>query len=207
MIHLRHHRSATVLLLSLALFVLFPSCAFADVGVPLIAVTFPSMILALIPIVILESLVLARVLGYRFPRMIVPTLIANLASTLIGIPFAWLVQLIIGLCIHGFVNVPSTSFWGKVFSVTVEAAWLTPYEDKLYWMIPTACIFSMIPAFFLSVLIEYGVIIKLYDETTFLTTERDELKRGVTSANVASYGLLFLASIIWLIVSIIGHTG
>ena len=39
------------------------------------------------------------------------------------------------------------SSWQRVFAVTVQAAWLIPYESELNWMVPLAAIVLLVPFF------------------------------------------------------------
>lgn len=75
-----------------------------------------------------------------------------------------------------------------IYGVTVQAAWLLPYESQLYWMIPAAYVILMIPFFFVSYWIElqvnYGFIKSKID--------LDDLKKIVCNANLRSYAFLML---------------
>lgn len=77
------------------LFVLNPALAHADAGVPMIFLTFPSMILALIPIVLIEAGIFTWLLHIKYHQTILPSLFGNLASTIIGIPLSWLLMVMV----------------------------------------------------------------------------------------------------------------
>jgi hypothetical protein len=117
----------------------------ADMGIPMIFVTLPLMVVALLPIAGLESLVYRKYLRLSWTEAFVGGLIANLWSTLAGIPLTWLL-LVIGQFAIGGANA-----WGldtlqdRMDAVTLQAAWLMPYEKDLPWMIPAASIALLFP--------------------------------------------------------------
>lgn len=195
--------SVSLMLFCLLLLAGLPTCAVADVGVPLIALTLPSMILALIPIVLLEAAVVAVVLRLPFHRLLLPLLAANGVSTVVGIPFAWIVQFIIEALAGGPSGFSAPPFWERVLSVTLGAAWLMPVSRDTYWMVPTACLVSLVPAFFVSIYLEYRVLMHVcYDRDWFSVFDASDppaMKRGIIAANLASYGLLLLVLLAWLI--------
>jgi hypothetical protein len=66
-----------------------PYVAFANAGVPMLALAWPAQWLALIPIVLLECAVSSQSIQVPFRQLIWPVGKANLVSTLVGIPLAW----------------------------------------------------------------------------------------------------------------------
>jgi len=81
----------------------------ADVGVPMLAVTWPGMLLALIPIVLLEAWVLNRRLRLSARRSLKFSIWANLASTVVGVPVTWGVLLFSRLLGHRIWRHPNSS--------------------------------------------------------------------------------------------------
>jgi hypothetical protein len=75
----------------------------ANVGVPMLALAFPGMIISLIPIMIIETWYIQRCLGIPFGRALKAMSIANLESTLFGIPLTW-VFWVIAEAILGFIG-------------------------------------------------------------------------------------------------------
>ena len=71
-----------------------PCIAFANAGVPMLALAWPAQWLALIPIVLLECAVSSQSIQVPFRQLIWPVGKANLVSTLVGIPLAWAVMLV-----------------------------------------------------------------------------------------------------------------
>jgi hypothetical protein len=55
--------------------------------------------------------------------------------------------------------------WLSVYSVTVQAAWLLPDEKRLYWMIPTAALVLLIPAFFLTIYVEGRIYRRVFKDS------------------------------------------
>jgi hypothetical protein len=70
-------------------FVLF----LADAGVPMIFLTFPAMVMLLLPVILLEGWLLRKWLGLETWEAAKSSTVANIASTLLGVPAAWMVML------------------------------------------------------------------------------------------------------------------
>lgn len=161
----------------------------ANAGVPMIVIQLPVMALALVPILLLEAAVYLRLTGASWSLAWRGSLIANLVSTFVGIPVAWFVQVIVQMLIGG------GSAWGiesareRVAAVTLQSAWLVPYERDLDWMIPAAAIVLLVPFLIVSIIVERFVLRRYWPESV-----RTALTRNVSIANMASYVLL---GIIW----------
>ena len=67
-----------------------PSIVFADVGIPVIMATTPLMILALIPVILIESWILMKYNNRKLKKVIIPVGLGNLTTTLLGYPLLWL---------------------------------------------------------------------------------------------------------------------
>lgn len=130
----------------------------ANAGVPMLAIQWPLMLMALIPVVIVETLVCGRMLSCGPRQMFRPVLKANLVSTLAGVPLAWIVT----GCSSGVVSpsgVERIDTPAGIFNaVVLDAAWLFPYEDHLHWMIPAATLVLLVPTFVVSVLLEWWIL-------------------------------------------------
>lgn len=165
----------------------------ADIGVPMI---FPQVILmgfALLPVVLIETIVVRKRIMMPFSTALKHVGMANLCTTIIGVPLAWGVMLILDLvCTHGGeawgINTPVQ----KLAAVTLQAAWLVPYEDELHWMIPAAATVLLIPCFLVSVLIERWILIRLWKGQ-----DRVAVRSAVLQANAWSYLLLAIAGVLW----------
>lgn len=187
------------ILIILGVFLLIsPSVALANAGVPMIFLSFPVMLFALIPIILIEARVLKKILEITYKKAIVPSGVVNLVTTIIGFPLSW--GLLLGLellttsgsCGPGFSNIGTS-----IVTVIIESAWICPWENYLYWLIPVAFIISLIVAFFVSVLVEYLILKKIFKDF-----DKQKIKKGVWIANFVSYSFLVILSLIYLFVSI-----
>lgn len=159
----------------------------ANTGVPMIAVELPTMIVALVPIILLEAAIYRQAGPMPWRDAWRGSSWANLASTFLGVPAAWFALVIVQMVGDG------GSAWGlktpldRLAAVTLQSAWLIPYEDELHWMIPAAACVLLIPFFAASVATEAWVLRLYWPED-----HRSRLVHRVTFANVASYALLAL---------------
>lgn len=160
-------------------------------------VTFPAMVMSLIPIVLVETVVLARALKTRAALLAKSTAIANVVSTIIGIPLTWVALVILELVTDGGSAYGLTTPLQKFLAVTWQAPWLIPYERELYWMIPAASLALLVPFFFASYFIEASLVARL--ERRFPVSQ---VRAAVFRANVASYIGLAIFNIVWLMWSI-----
>jgi hypothetical protein len=171
---------------------LLPACAQANMGVPVIAASLPGMLLLLAPVVLLEAAVYCRALQIRYRQSLRPVLEANVTSTLLGIPLAWALHFMVqSVLTSGGPAGDLDTFAQKIYAVTVHGAWLGPYYEYPDWMLPAALMVGMVPAFFMTVLIESRVMRRLFPQTT-----RRTVHRSVWQANLVSYALL-LASLVY----------
>jgi hypothetical protein len=179
-----------------------PTAAFANAGVPMLAIVYPGMGILLIPVIVLEVLVLRRRLGASLKRTTIMVTVSNLVSTVIGVPLTWGalvgVQALTGG--GGPAGPPFETLAGKVLAVTWQAPWMMPYDSDMYWMIPVASLVLLVPFFFASWLIEYRL-----SRPFMRDTEKPVLRRAVLVANVVSYALLVVAALIGLGISVFQH--
>jgi hypothetical protein len=175
-----------------------PGAAQANVGVPMIFITLPQMLVALVPVIAIEALYARRALRLSQRQAFTSFGVANLVSTLIGIPLAWgalvLLQMATGAG-HPGIETP----WHRFLAVTWEGAWLVPYrgyEHELYWMVPAATLFLLVPFFFASWWVEYLIVARL-----LRPLDRSEVRRATFRANLLSYGLLTLIALVRLVIA------
>ncbi len=167
----------------------------ANAGVPMIFLQMPAMLIALIPIIVVEMLIARRLTKLDWKKISVGVSAANIISTIIGIPLSWGIMLGLELLTTG----------GGVYSgplemvaaVTLQAAWLIPYENDLFWMVPMAMMVLLIPAFLISVWMERFICLRLWK-----SIERANVKRAVWVFNAISYGILMVCVFVWLSISI-----
>ena len=132
----------------------------ANMGVPMVCVTIPTMLIALFPIAWIESLVYRSRLELPRKEAFWGTFSANLCSTLVGVPIVWLPLVIAQISIGG------SRAWGietsrqKLEAVTLQAAWLIPYRDHTGWMIPAAALVLLLPFYLGSVFVEHWILAK-----------------------------------------------
>lgn len=192
-------------LVLILVFFAFANNVYANIGLPMIIIAWPIFWLLLIPVIIIEWIILKKKLGdFSSKHLFYAALLSNFLSTLAGIPLAWGCMLCLQFLIPGGLGTfPSfNDFWRYFLGATVQAAWLIPYEDQFYWMIPTAFIVLLIPFFLVSYWVE------AFTTLTFLNPSIDRtniVKKAVWDANIYSYGFLFITSIIYLLYQIITH--
>jgi hypothetical protein len=171
----------------------------ADAGVPMLFVAFPFAFYLLIPVVALETWIARTVPQISLQRRFLGVLGANVFSTAVGWPIAWYIMVLLQI----YVIPGGSGGYGldtplhKIASVTLQAAWLIPYERDLYWMVPTAAIVLLVPAFLITIPSERLVLRYIWRQTAV-----SERRRFVWVANVASYALLVIAGLIWLCYSV-----
>ena len=175
-----------------------------DMGLPMIFPTMYLMIAALLPIVFLEGYFISRKLVIDLRSAMLWTGLANLISTLIGIPLTWCGLFLFQSVSGGTSTFHVGPFLNKLLSVTVQAPWLLPFEQEESWLLFAAELFLLIPFFFASWLIEYGVMRNALtalvssarhqpdDSFSARSDFKVEVRRSVRNANLLSYGLLAL---------------
>ncbi len=184
-------------MLTLLCFVFIPSLVYADAGIPMIFFTFPTMLMALIPIVFIEAGIYRDSLKIEYKQAIKPSFVSNLVSTILGIPLSWALLFGIELGTTSGRSFGISTFLQKVIAVTLQAAWLVPYEGDLEWMIPIAAMIGLIPAFFLSVFIEYLIVKRFFKEK-----DKTVIRGAVWRANIITYCILFVLLVIYLIYNV-----
>ncbi|MDR0693324.1 MAG: hypothetical protein LBF49_02000 [Puniceicoccales bacterium] len=181
-----------ILFLSAIFLVLFQSPAFANFGIPMIVVIEPILILLLIPVIIMESLVMARTIkSIKFSKILCMTSISNLVSTIFGFPIMWLLMTAVelGLQIIRSTNAEIRHIADNLPEIVItilQAPWVAEGE------ILGAYLFLMIPFFFLSWWIEYAVA-KSFIKVFNIKEEQKTIKSAVFKANIASY--IFLSAL------------
>jgi hypothetical protein len=162
----------------------------------MILVEWPAVILALVPVVLIEAAVYHRRLGITYGKALYPAGVANLASTFIGYPLAWILRLIgqyaltlLLILVIKLVGEPSNasmnSIPARLVGVMVYSAWLSPDAEHALWMVPAASLVGLVPAYFVSVYSEAWVLRRLMRGEDRLT-----LRALSYRANLASYALL-----------------
>jgi len=178
-------------ILLVAAFIAVAPAAHADMGLPMLALTLPAALWALIPVILVEAYVFKRH-GFAFKWSLQWNAVANVVSTVAGVPLAWLALVIadgaIGSGIYSlgvFHKLGTTS--GRIFDFLIHFPWLPPVEDMKYygWAVPTAFLMLLVPFFFASWQIEYRIIAGRNKDK-----DAKAIRRASFYANLVSYVLL-----------------
>ena len=151
-------------------------------GVPMIVVTMPQMVIAFIPIVLIEAFLSKSYIKLPLNELFRVMFKANIFSTFIGIPVTWLVLVIIQIISGGGSAYGLSTPLEKLAAVTWQAPWLIPYEGEAHWMIPTAMLVMLIPFYFASWFIEYKIAKRILN-----SVESKLLNRTIRNVNFVSY--------------------
>ena len=165
--------------------ILFAPLANANVGVPMIGITLMGMLIALVPVIAVEAYVLFAKIGTTAWESVGTAGVANVVSTIIGIPITWVALVILQMILGGGTAFDIRTTRGKILAVTVQAPWLFPYEDELDWILPAALIVLFVPFFFASWTIEYHIEIWLLN-----TIPSETIDDAVFLGNFVSYLLM-----------------
>jgi hypothetical protein len=180
--------------------------AFADAGLPMLAVIWPLSAFAIVPIVLIESWVVRALLSIEWRTSLVQMTKANLISTLAGIPITWvaLVALEMGAAALTTNFTTSDSYpplaAGDIGNVLLSAPWLGPFTGGGYWKVPVATMALLVPFFFVS-----GWLEALLVRRALPGIPASAVRGAVWKANLASYSFLLLACIVWLVYGMLNH--
>ena len=178
----------------------------ADAGLPMISLTFPAMLILLIPVIVVESLLCKKWLGLTTWEAMKANAMSNLASTIFGVPFAWAIMLAVE-----FINMidrnGAIQNWrsplAQVIGLFLGSAWIGPPSEKNVWIIPAATLVLLVPFFLASYGIEYLVVRHMVGMSEGgppnLTYRR--VRIVVRNANLITYGAMFVATSLWLVFS------
>lgn len=179
----------------LALSVLFPLAAKADVAVPTLLFIWPASWALLLAIIPIEYVIAKKILGLSHKRSFLLSLTANAISSAAGIPIAWIIMavgtVVTQLSVYSlWKNAGSTGWYDAIVQVTGQTVFLVPggvpietYFHKCIWIVPVVTLFLLLPYFFASVWIE-----KLVAER--FVKNRQKASTWSWTANSASYGLI-----------------
>lgn len=160
-----------------------------NVGLPMIIPSIVLMVVALLPIVFIEAYVVRTMLALSFRKAVLPVAIANLVSTLIGIPITWFLLMLLEFAsVTSLGAFTDQNIWTSLFSVTLGAPWVYPGHNDEKWIILGAMLFLLLPYAIMSWFVEYFVIRKVPRE--LIEASSQALKRSVGIANLVSYCLL-----------------
>jgi len=168
----------------LALFVGFPSIASANAGLPMLLLVWPGFLVLLVPIVLLEAAYGRRFFPLGWKDSLGVSALANVVSTIAGIPLTWVVLLLLEMAVGiplGFVVSQPGPIGSAVYFI-VSSPWLLPDETHIYWQLPLASAILCVPFFFASVFIESRVARRILPDGF-----KDQSTRWAWRANLLSY--------------------
>jgi len=176
----------------------------ADVGIPMLLLTFPAMVLLLIPIIVVEGLLCRKWLRLSTGEAMKLNAASNLVSTLAGVPLAWGLMLALQLGV-GAVMFKSGLIdkWEGPVAIAIyvlfASAWISPDET---WMLPAATLVLLVPFFFASYWVEYLVMKRILDKREGQPPDftYGKLRIAVRNANLVTYGAMFVGVAVWLII-------
>jgi hypothetical protein len=183
----------------------------ADAGIPMIALTLPAMLLLLIPVVVIEAFLCKKWLGLSTRDAVRSNAIANLTSTLIGIPVAWAIMFGLEIGAGGLVSktpaiADSKSPIAQVIMFVLSSAWIGGAEGH-EWIIPCAVLVLLVPFFFASYGVEYLVIKQMLGmpegNPSNLTSRR--IRVAVRNSNLVTYAIMATATVVLLIITLLHH--
>ncbi|MBA4249644.1 MAG: hypothetical protein C0432_02610 [Candidatus Puniceispirillum sp.] len=177
----------------LYVFLLFVNFAQANAGVPMLGAIWPPAIISLLFVILIESRYMQKseiLKQHKIEKREIVQMVrfSNIISTLFGMPFVWFVLMKIQMVLPGGGHGHDWGNWEYIYGVTVQAAWLIPFEQQLYWMIPVAYTVLMVPCFLASYWIELHVNYGFVKSKI----ELKDLKKIVWNANLCSYAFLML---------------
>jgi hypothetical protein len=176
-----------------------PQLYLADAGIPMIFLQLPAMVIVLMPVVALEAFLISRWLNLTYKETVGPVALANVASTLLGVPLAWGIALVAGFGIalplalaanHWHWTWFDGSPWGLVVQCILGMAWLGPVEGHVTWMIPLAAACLLVPSYFISVWCERQICRRYWHRV-----ELGKIRDSVQRANLISYACLLVLAI------------
>jgi len=94
----------------------------------------------------------------------------------------------------------------EVVFFLLSSAWIAPAEGKTMWLVPAATLVLLIPFCYASYVSEYLIMafmVGVPDEIPHRAYPR--VRRAVRNANLVTYGTMFIATAIWLLVSLPQH--
>jgi len=162
----------------------------------MIFIEWPAVIVALLPVILIEAAVHRRQFGTAYKKALYPVGLANLASTFLGYPLAWILRLIAQFILSALFalvmqlagdssGASMTSLPSRLAIVLVDSAWLPGDAEGALGMVPLAALIGLAPSFFVSVYAEAWVLGRIMKGE-----ERSKIVASSYRANLASYACL-----------------
>jgi hypothetical protein len=167
------------------------------------------MLVLLIPVIVVEGVLYKKWLGLTTRQAMESSTFANLASTVFGIPVTWAIMF--GLEMGTLLLVEKTATvlnWNSpianLIALFLSSAWIGPVGAKGVWIVPFAVLVLLVPFFFASYFIEYLMVKRIVETRGSDTSNRrtEQIRKAVRNANLTTYGIMFVATALWLVVSL-----
>lgn len=178
----------------------------ADAGIPMIVLTWPLMLILVIPVIAIEGFLCKKWLGLSTWEALKSNTVSNLTSTIFGVPLAWAIMLGVEFLMFGIVDRSNAiqnwrSPLAEVVGLFLSAAWIGPPSEKNAWVIPAATLVLLVPFFLASYGIEYLVIKSMVGmpEGGPSNLSYPRVRIAVRNANLTTYGAMFVATSVWLV--------
>ncbi len=154
----------------------------ANTGVPMLIVVGPVLLLALVPIALVEAVLYRSRIGVAWKEAMWGSLVANVLSTVVGVPLTWLALVALQLVTGG-----GGGRGVGIQAVTWQAPWLIPYREHLHWMIPAAALVLCIPFLLVSVFVECLFLCRRWKQI-----EPGKIRLACWLGNGLTYGCLMV---------------
>lgn len=165
----------------------FPATARADAGIPMLPVTYPTMLFFLLLVIIIETLYLQARLKTRVRRTLIAVSTVNTAAMGLGFPLAWLMYTILDSW-AGFPGGRSGVFSDMQFVPLWVCQRMFPDWDLRHgqvWIILAVFLTLLVPSYLLTRILKSWVF-DWYD----LLRYDGNIKPAILTANRLSYLLL-----------------
>jgi len=190
----------------LVLFAL-PVPLLANTGIPMVFMTIPFMMLALIPVILVETLVVWRITGATLRKALSVMTAANIITTVVGLPLANLLTWFMALCAGPFtVHIRNTAdmphrmllkatlmnwyYCDNYWVIGPNGRVVRPLLHEVVWYMPLALAVAFLVNLLVSHWLEYRYM------CTELEAPRPLLRRASFRANVCSYFVLVLGALL-----------
>ncbi|HXX14402.1 MAG TPA: hypothetical protein VEJ47_05815 [Candidatus Eremiobacteraceae bacterium] len=173
----------------------------------MIFLTLPLMLMLLVPVILVEGFLCKKWLGLSTWEAMKWNAVSNALSTVLGVPMVWLIMLGLELATSDVLYQTDTPLI-NVISLLLSAAWIGPPDEKTAWTVPFAILVLLVPFFLVSYGIEYlvlGLMVGM-PEGGPPNLAYDKVRLAVRNANLVTYGVMFLATSIWLVFSLPHHS-
>jgi len=155
----------------------------------MLPVTYPLILLFLVPVIAIEVFYIQRCLHTQWRNTVIAATTANTLTMLLGYPLIWILLTALQFQSTDFLNRTHSA----VFVMILTAGWPSPGYGA-DWEILAAFLILLVPAFLLSAFVE-GVLLSRF---RWLRSDRRST-RTVWAANALSYCFLAIAGcvVLW----------